>query len=123
MVDDDPALRGFVSEVLRTRGYRVIPAADGEAALATFEREGRAIDALITDVVMPLLSGRALAERMLAVWPDLPVVFMSGYAGENIGALGTLLGVRLAFVQKPFAPDVMLARLREVLDARGVAAA
>jgi len=122
-VDDDVALLGFVCEILRLQGYSVVQATDGEAALATLEREGRTIDAMITDVVMPRLSGRTLAQRALALRPDLPVLFMSGYAGENIEALGTLLGPRVGFVQKPFDPEVMLGKLRELLDARAAEAA
>jgi PAS domain S-box-containing protein len=123
VVDDDVPLLGFVSEVLRLQGYGVVQAADGEAALAALEHEGSAIDAVITDVVMPRLSGRALAERVLKLRPELALLFMSGYVGEHTEALGSLLGPRVGFVQKPFDPDLLLGKLREVLDARDAEAA
>jgi PAS domain S-box-containing protein len=116
VVDDDRALLGLVNEILSTHGYDVIGATDGAAALETIENAGRAIDAMVTDVVMPKLSGRKLAERALALRPDLPILFTSGYVGENFAVLGPLLGPRVGFVQKPFDPDVLLSKLREVLD-------
>ena len=64
----------------------------------------------------PRLSGRSLAERVPAVRPDLAMLFMSGYAGENIDSVGSLLGPRVGFLQKPFDPETLLAKLRDVLD-------
>jgi PAS domain S-box-containing protein len=116
VVDDDSALLGLVNEILRTHGYTVIAATDGAAALEIIETEGRTIDAIVTDMVMPKLSGRELAERALALRPDLPILFTSGYVGEDTEALGALLGPRVVFLQKPFDPDALLGKLREVLD-------
>jgi hypothetical protein len=123
VVDDDVALLGLVSEILRLQGYTVVQASDGESAWAILEDARQEIHAMVTDVVMPKMSGRALAERVLDVRPEMAVIFMSGYVGENIDTLGSLIGPRVAFVQKPFDPDVLLGRLREALDASSSEAA
>jgi len=65
---------------------------------------------------MPGWSGREVAHRLAGARSELPIVFMSGYLGEDSDMLGSLLGSRIAFVQKPFAPDLLLARVRDVLD-------
>jgi two-component system, cell cycle sensor histidine kinase and response regulator CckA len=123
VVDDDAVLRGLVSEILQTQGYAVIQAGDGESAWKILEEGRQEIHAVVTDVVMPRLSGRALAERILAARPDLTILFMSGYLGENIEALRSLLGPKVGFVQKPFDPEILLAKLREALDATSSEAA
>ena len=123
VVDDDTALLGLVSEILRLNGYAVVTAPGGEGALAALEGESTPIDAIVTDVVMPRISGRELAERVHARHPQLPILFMSGYVGENVEALESLLGSRVGFIQKPFTPDALLRRLREVLDGRAAEAA
>jgi signal transduction histidine kinase/CheY-like chemotaxis protein len=116
VVDDDSALLRLVSEILRIHGYTVVDVMDGAAALTLIEGEGRTIHALVTDVVMPRMSGRALAEAALTLRPDLPILFMSGYVAEHIVALGSLLGPSIGFLQKPFDPETLLGKLREVLD-------
>ena len=123
VVDDDDALLRLVSEILRTHGYSVIGASDGAAALALVEHQDRVIDAMVTDIVMPRLSGRSLAEQVLAHRPDLPILFMSGYLGDDLDVLGSLLAPRVAFVQKPFDPDTILMKLREVLESPAAEAA
>ena len=120
VVDDDASLRGLVSEVLRLHGYTVIEASNGETALTMIENDGSVIDAIVTDVVMPNLNGRELVRRATKIRPNLPMLLMSGYVGENVEALGSILGPRVAFIQKPFSPDALLEKLRDVL--RGSAA-
>lgn len=120
VVDDDASVIGLVSEILRLQGYTVIEATTGETALTMLENDGSAIDAIVTDVVMPNLNGRELVRRATKIRPNLPVVLMSGYVGENVDALGSILGPRVAFIQKPFTPDALLEKLRDVL--RGSAA-
>jgi len=115
VVDDDSSLLGLVSEILRLHGYTVIEVANGETVLTMLENDGAAVDAVITDVVMPKLNGRELVRRATKIRPDLPMLLMSGYVGENVEALGSLLGPRVAFIQKPFTPEALLGKLRDVL--------
>jgi CheY-like chemotaxis protein len=117
VVEDEPAVRSIARESLRVRGYTVLEASDGAAALrlAAGIGGGRGIDLLLTDVVMPGLSGRALAERMVAERPGLRVLYMSGYTDDAIGLHG-VLEPGLHYLQKPFAPDALARKVREVLD-------
>ena len=115
-VDDDPLVLRLVSEILSLQGYTVLRAGNGQEALVLLEDTNRRIDAMITDVVMPGWSGREVAHRLAGARSELPIVFMSGYLGEDSDMLGSLLGSRIAFVQKPFTPDLLLARVRDVLD-------
>ena len=86
-------------------------------ALTMLENDGSVIDAVVTDVVMPNLNGRELARRVAKIRPNLPMLLMSGYVGKNVEALGSLLGPRVAFIQKPFNADALLEKLRDVLKA------
>ena len=115
VVEDDERIRRLAVRVLTSRGYEVRSAANSEEALAV-AGAGAPLDLLITDVVLPGLSGRELAEKLIAQNPDLRVLFMSGYTDDAIIRYGVLeLGV--AFLQKPFTPAALLERLRETLDA------
>ena len=116
VVDDDSSLLGLVGAILRLHGYTVIPVTDGETVLTMLENDGDSVDAVITDVVMPGLNGRELVRRATTIRPNLAIVLMSGYAGENVEALGSLLGPRVGFVQKPFTPEVLLQKLRDALS-------
>lgn len=104
-------MRAWTVESLRTAGYRVVEAVDGEEALAIAERV-RA-DALISDVVMPRLGGPELARRLRESRSDLPVLLVSGYAP----AAGSPFVERAAFLQKPFTRAKLLDTLRRILDA------
>jgi two-component system cell cycle sensor histidine kinase/response regulator CckA len=117
VVEDEPAVRSIARESLRVRGYTVLEAPDGAAALqlAAGSEGAITIDLLLTDVVMPGLSGRALAERMVAERPGLRVLYMSGYTDDAIGLHG-VLEPGLHYLQKPFAPDVLARKVRDVLD-------
>jgi signal transduction histidine kinase/ActR/RegA family two-component response regulator len=117
LVDDEEAVRELAARILRTRGYSVIPAADATAALAALERTGK-VDLLITDVVLPGLSGRELAERAAQLRPGLRVLFMSGYT-EDVILQRQLLAHDVAILQKPFTADRLARRAREALDATG----
>jgi PAS domain S-box-containing protein len=116
LVEDEEAVRKLVCDILAGYGYRVLDAADGRAALALHERHGRDIAMLLTDVVMPQMSGRTLAERLRARQPDLKVLYMSGYTDDVIGNHG-VLDSQMAYLQKPFTPDALAHKVREVLDA------
>src|SRR5262249_17851815 len=101
--------------MLESQGYRVIPAPSGPEALGAAERHEGAIDLLLTDVVMPGMGGRELAERLTATRPRLRLMFMSGYTDDAVIRHG-VLERNTAFIQKPFRPEALAQKVREVLD-------
>ena len=115
LVEDEVAVRTVVRESLRVHGFKVLEAQDGEVALRVAADATAPIDLLLTDVVMPGLSGRALADRLTAERPGLRVLYMSGYTDDALGPHG-VLEPGLHYLQKPFAPDVLARKVREVLD-------
>jgi PAS domain S-box-containing protein len=116
LVEDDPALRALAARVLRELGYRVFEASDGEAALRLAQaHSGRPIDLLLTDVVMPRMGGRELAERLSKLRPPIRVVFMSGYTDLPIAYSGPI-EAGVLFIQKPFAPSTLAHKVRAALD-------
>lgn len=120
VVEDEPGVRRVVARTLRHAGYRVLEAANGEDALGVVDaNDGAPIDVLLTDVLMPKLSGRELADRLSDRLPATRVIFMSGYtAGEiDYDALSapSKSGLPRGFLQKPFTPDVLLDKVREAL--------
>ncbi|MBP9143292.1 MAG: PAS domain-containing protein [Thermoanaerobaculia bacterium] len=117
LVEDDPAVRDFAFSLLADLGYHVMAASDGIEARAIVEREGlEGFQLLLTDVVMPRLGGAELAREIRLLRPDLPVLFVSGYA-RNEDQIAALLGPRCLYLQKPFAPAVLAAALRRLLEA------
>jgi PAS domain S-box-containing protein len=115
VVEDDKDLRAYLVEVLRDLGYRVIGAQDATAALGVIEQREMRIDLLLTDVVMPGLNGRELAQRAQQIRPGLKVLFMSGYSRNAVVHQGRVdRGVHL--VQKPVSLNDLAARIRDVLD-------
>jgi two-component system cell cycle sensor histidine kinase/response regulator CckA len=114
VLEDEPALRELVRTLLEGGGYTVLVAEGVEAALALAERHRGAIRLLLTDVVMPGLSGPEAAARLLAVRPETRVLYMSGYAGDPIGRHG-LLPAGAALLVKPFTAANLLRMVREVL--------
>jgi two-component system cell cycle sensor histidine kinase/response regulator CckA len=117
LVEDAEPLREMVREILEAEGYQVLAAEDGERALDLAASHPGPIALLITDVVMPGVSGPAAAERLQAVRPETRVLFMSGYTDEAIGEAGEL-DRQTHFIQKPFSADALLRKAREVLDQR-----
>jgi len=116
VVEDEPAVLTLSRRALESQGYVVLAASDADAALRVVERHGGMIHLLLTDVVMPGLSGRELADRLSAQRPGIRVLYMSGYPGDAVVQHGTLpLGS--AFLQKPFSPDGLARKVRDVLDA------
>jgi PAS domain S-box-containing protein len=116
VVEDAEDLREVVERILSRNGYHVIVAANGVLALEAAHEYGGKIDLLLTDVVMPQMHGKELASRMKHKYPTLKVLFMSGYAEPMLGDSGSLEpGVVL--MEKPFTEPVLLARVREVLEA------
>jgi CheY-like chemotaxis protein len=115
LVEDEQGVRQMVREMLRRRGYRILEAADAATAERVFEEHGTRIHLLLSDVVMPNKSGRVLAERLRLRDPSLRVLFMSGYTDDAI--LHHRIESGTAFLQKPFTPDALAGKVREVLDA------
>ncbi len=114
LVEDDAAVRGLARALLEAKGYRVLAAADGEQAVELAERHQGPVHLLLTDVVMPGLSGREVAARVSAVRPDARVLYMSGYPDDVIDQRGILEpGLRL--LQKPFTATALLVAVREAL--------
>jgi PAS domain S-box-containing protein len=117
LVDDDAAVRTFVRTVLSGAGYRVMDAADGAQALHLAAECGGALDLLVTDVVMPRMGGRALADEVASRWPGLPTLFMSGYTDDALADHG-VLDPAVMLLEKPFSREALLDHVREAL-ARG----
>jgi PAS domain S-box-containing protein len=116
LAEDEAPVRAVARQVLERYGYTVLEAPSAEAALDLAERYSGTIHLLLTDVVMPGMSGRDLADRLAAVRPGTRVVYMSGYTDDTILRAG-LLGRDVAYVQKPFTPEAIARKVREVLDA------
>jgi two-component system, cell cycle sensor histidine kinase and response regulator CckA len=115
LVEDEEGVRELARDILRASGYTVIEARNGPEALLLSERHQGPLDLLLTDVVMPRMSGRELAERMGPLRPDLSVLYMSGYTDDAVIRHG-VLGADTAFLQKPFTPAALVQRVRETLD-------
>ncbi|MFA5110875.1 MAG: response regulator, partial [Desulfobaccales bacterium] len=115
LVEDEAMLRRLISDALRMYGYRVLTAKNGQEAMLVHERRRKPIHLLLTDVVMPRMSGRELAEHLGPRDPDLKVLYMSGYtepsqAGQEVAAGPT------AIIQKPFTPAALVEMVRQTLD-------
>ena len=117
LAEDEDALRQLLERILGEQGYHVLGAPGGAEALAEASRWSGPIHLLLSDVVMPGMSGAVLAERLLRLHPETPVLFMSGYTEDAIVHHGGL-GTDVAFLPKPCPTEVLLRRVREVLDGR-----
>jgi len=115
LVEDDDAVRGLTKRVLELAGYVVLAAEDGRKGLSVLETHTGEIDILISDVLMPEMSGGALMERAMTLRPDLKVLFVSGYPEDVLAKEGVTKGT--PFLQKPYAPGGLARKVREVLDA------
>ncbi len=115
VAEDDPDLRKLIAEVLRREGYHVLPAAHAQEALQICQEYPGRIDLLLTDVVMPALGGRELAEQALGRRPSLKVLYMSGYADRAVVENG-ILPREEVFLEKPFTKETLLRKLRQALE-------
>ena len=116
LVEDHAGLRALARKVLERYGYTVLEAPNGDEAIRICERHQGAVDLLLTDVVMPGMTGRALADRLAPVRTAMKVLYTSGYTDRSIVDRGVLIA-GTAFLQKPYTPEVMAHKVRDVLDA------
>jgi len=117
LVEDDHALREVISRGLKKFGYKILEAANGGEALLICEKQKGPIDLLLTDVVLPQMSGRELAERLRSFRADMKVLYMSGYT-ENAIVNNGILKENVGFLQKPFKVNVLVQKIREIMDAQ-----
>ena len=115
LVEDEESVRVLLLEILESEGYTVLVASDGQEALRMCREYEGAVNLLVTDVVMPGMSGRQLVEQMAKSRPEMKVLYMSGYTDDAIVRHG-MLETGMAFLQKPFTPDAAARKVREVLE-------
>jgi CheY-like chemotaxis protein len=115
LVEDEPSVRELTRLILERHGYELLVAADPLEALEIVERHDSPIDVLVSDVVMPLLSGPELARRIRELRPRMRTLFLSGYTEELVGAKGGLSEMD-GFLSKPFTPDALARKVRELAD-------
>ena len=116
LVEDEDMVRKLACELLEESGYRVLTANGGEQAIELFKAHEERIDLLITDVVMPKMSGKEVAEELRNAHPETKVLFMSGYTDQAIVHHG-IVDSHIAFIQKPFSENALTRKVRDVLDA------
>ena len=115
LAEDDDAVRRVTTTALRRFGYEVLAAAGGEEALQLAEEHSGKISVLLTDVVMPGMSGPQLVLIMREKFPHIKAVFMSGYTDDAVLRHG-VLAAEVSFLQKPFTPTALAQKIRQVLD-------
>jgi two-component system cell cycle sensor histidine kinase/response regulator CckA len=121
VVEDESSLRSLIERVLGAAGYKVVSFGSADEAMAALEQSELAMDLLLTDVVLPgVMQGNDLARRVQDAWPDLPVLYMSGYTRNAIVHAGRL-DEGINFLEKPFTPEALARMVREVLDQAGTA--
>ena len=115
LVEDETVVRQLVAEILETTGYTVLQAGDGPSALELLRRHAEPVELLVTDVVMPGMSGPEVAKAVTAMRPGMHVLYTSGYTDQAIGHHG-VLEPGIAFLQKPFSADDLTTKVRGLLD-------
>lgn len=116
VVEDEPTVRGVVRQVLQSRGYSVIDACCAEEALAVLEQRAASVHLVLSDLLMPGMSGRTLAKRVQERWPGIALVLMSGF--DSRGERESDFGADIPFIAKPFSPKALLKSIRTAIDAR-----
>ncbi len=114
VVDDEPAVRKLLARILRSRGYDVFETEDAHSALALMNSANKPMDLVVTDIVMPSMSGVRLAEQIRAQWPSVKILFVSGFPSADAIPASEL--PYSALLGKPFTPDEIEAKVRELLD-------
>jgi CheY-like chemotaxis protein len=117
VVDDEPTLRMLVTETLEDLGYAAVEAEDGTSALKVIQSDAR-IDLLVTDVGLPGMNGRQLADAARSLRPGLRVLFITGYAHNAALGQGAALDDGMEMVTKPFALDVLASKIRQMIESR-----
>jgi signal transduction histidine kinase/ActR/RegA family two-component response regulator len=115
VVEDEEPVRTMIGRLLESEGYKVLQAEDGRNALDLLEQGTESADLVITDVAMPRMNGRELASKLKAAQPNLPVLFISGYTDDEMVRRG-LIEPSTPFLSKPFTPEVLAAKVRQLLD-------
>jgi CheY-like chemotaxis protein len=116
VVEDEPTVRHLARDILEAQGYEVIRASNGQHALQVArEHKGSPIRLVITDVIMPVMSGNVMAEWLKSTYPDLKILFTSGYIDDTIANHG-LLAAGIDFVPKPYTPAILTHKVRRMLD-------
>lgn len=113
VVDDEEMIRRVAARMLSLNGFGVLEAANGSEALEVLDRGANRVDLVVTDVAMPVLDGRALGEAIARRWPDLPVLYMSGYAPDE-QLVAHVVQAKVPFLPKPFTAEVLLQRVRQL---------
>jgi two-component system, cell cycle sensor histidine kinase and response regulator CckA len=121
VVEDDPTVCTFVARLLRRQGYTLLTASDGTEALRVAQNYSQPIDLLLTDLVLPKMSGKAIAEQLKTLWPNLGVIIMSGYPNDILATYGPFDTVQ--FLPKPCSLELLANVVRAVLDSAKLAAA
>jgi PAS domain S-box-containing protein len=120
LVEDEEGVRALARLVLQSHGYTVLQANNGSEALITAQQHHGTIHLLVTDVVMPNVSGRQLAERLIPLRPNLKILYLSGYTDDAVVRHG-IIEAKTPFLQKPFSPLALARKVREVLDSKSEA--
>jgi len=121
VVDDEESVRKLVTAILQSNGYSVIVAASGAAALAAFDKNAHKVDLVLTDIVMPQMDGFEVAQRLAEKRRDVKILFMSGYRDHPIASGAGPAG--RGYLSKPFTPNSLLFKVREMLDDRAQSSA
>jgi len=118
VVEDEAPLRSLACRILEKNGYTVLDAHNGETAIGICEAEGERIQLVVSDVVMPGMHGRIMAERISTICPGMKFLFMSGYHDDATSR--SLADATMDFLQKPFSPQDLAQKVREVLESARV---
>ena len=119
LVEDDPSVRVVLAEYLEDQGYRVLPAADGEEGLDLARKNGSSVDLALSDVVMPKMNGVELARSLREEFPHIKVLLISGHTNDRKRVVEESLdSTSCSFLQKPFTPNALVTRIRELLDSQ-----
>lgn len=120
VIEDNSLVRNITCQILREHGYTIVEAVDGEDGIAAYQQHREVVDLVICDVIMPKKSGKEVHDAIVAMNPEVKILFTSGYTADIIGKKG-ILGRGLQFIRKPLVPADLLRKVREVLDLPGEA--
>jgi CheY-like chemotaxis protein len=115
LAEDDDMVRHLTRDILEMNGYTVLEASDGRHAIELCRDYNGPLHLLLTDVVMPYINGRQLAEHLTQSFPELKVLYVSGHLGDSVSS-ESLIGPAAAFLEKPFTPESLAGKIRDLLD-------